>query len=120
MRLVTFEAGEGARLGAVVDNSVLDLVRLAQADGGSSVPDTLLGLIQAGDSAWNRARQVVSANQGKLGSLPGGSEYPMTGVTLLAPIPRPPKNIFCLCVNYAAHLEESNRSGKMSAGQLQA
>jgi len=110
MRLVTFEAGEGARLGAVVDSSVLDLVRLAQADAGTSVPDNLLGLIQAGDPAWSRAREVVSANQGKLGSLPGGSEYPMSGVTLLAPIPRPPKNIFCLGVNYAAHLEESNRA----------
>ena len=28
MRLVTFEAGEGARLGAVAGDSILDLVRL--------------------------------------------------------------------------------------------
>jgi 2-keto-4-pentenoate hydratase/2-oxohepta-3-ene-1,7-dioic acid hydratase in catechol pathway len=31
-------------------------------------------------------------------------------VKLLAPIPRPTKNIFCLGVNYSAHLEESNRA----------
>jgi 2-keto-4-pentenoate hydratase/2-oxohepta-3-ene-1,7-dioic acid hydratase in catechol pathway len=114
VRLVTFEAGEGARVGAVADNSVLDLVRLAEADGGRSVPDSMLGLVQAGTDVWNRAREVATTNAEKTGSLPGGTVYPLSGVTLLAPIPRPAKNIFCLGVNYAAHLEESNRASGRS------
>lgn len=112
MRLVTFDSGEGARVGAVVDDSVLDLVRLATADGGPSIPDSLLTLIQAGTDDWNRAREVVSTHADQIGSLPGGTVYPLSGVTLLAPIPRPAKNIFCLGVNYAAHLEESNRANQ--------
>jgi 2-keto-4-pentenoate hydratase/2-oxohepta-3-ene-1,7-dioic acid hydratase in catechol pathway len=110
VRLVTFEAGEGDHVGAVVENSVLDLVRLANEAGGASLPDSVLSLVQAGPDAWSRAREVVTTNSGKLGSLPGGTEYPLAQVELRAPIPRPAKNIFCLGVNYAAHLEESNRA----------
>src|SRR5581483_3830593 len=110
MRLVTFQGNEGARPGAVVGESVVDLLRLASSDGGPSLPDTLLGLIQAGPSAWRRAREVVAAAEGKTASLPSGSVSPLSAVTLLAPIPRPTKNIFCLGVNYSAHLEESNRA----------
>jgi 2-keto-4-pentenoate hydratase/2-oxohepta-3-ene-1,7-dioic acid hydratase in catechol pathway len=105
MRLVTFEAGEGPRVGAVVDSNVLDLARLAQADGGSSLPPTMLDLIQAGEGAWNRASQVATA-----GDRSGAASRSLSEVKLLAPIPRPSKNIFCLGVNYAALLEESNRA----------
>ncbi len=110
MRLVTFESADGQRVGAVVDETVLDLGRLASADSGGSVPDTLLGLIQAGPAAWDRARQLVSQASTKIGSLPGDAARPLSSVRLLAPIPRPPKNVFCLGVNYKAHLEESNRA----------
>src|SRR5579871_834086 len=105
MRLVTFEAGGGPRVGAVVDSVVLDLVRSAEADHGPSLPATLLGLIQAGPGAWSRAREVVAT------ASPASREArPLGEVRLLAPIPRPTKNVFCLGVNYAAHLEESNRA----------
>jgi 2-keto-4-pentenoate hydratase/2-oxohepta-3-ene-1,7-dioic acid hydratase in catechol pathway len=108
MRLVTFDSGEGGRVGAVVDGNVVDLNRAAQAGGGGSLPATMLELIQAGETAWNRARQVA-ADAEKGGGAPGASR-PLNEVKLLAPIPRPAKTIFCLGVNYAAHLEESNRA----------
>jgi len=110
MRLVTFEAGQGARLGAVVDGSVLDLPRLAAAGSGTSLPDSLLELIHAGPTAWQRAREVVDEGKGRLSSLAADSARSISEVRLLAPIPRPPKNVFCLGVNYKAHLEESNRA----------
>jgi 2-keto-4-pentenoate hydratase/2-oxohepta-3-ene-1,7-dioic acid hydratase in catechol pathway len=110
MRLVTFEASEGPRPGAVVDSSVLDLTRLASSGSGASLPDSLLGLIQAGPSAWARAREVVADGTARLGSLSADTARSLSEVKLLAPIPRPPKNIFCLGVNYKAHLEESNRA----------
>jgi len=110
MRLVTFEAADGARLGAVVDGSVIDLARLAASGSGPSLPDTLLGVIEAGPAAWERAREVVVAGRDRLNSLPPDSARSLSEVRLLAPIPRPPKNVFCLGVNYKAHLEESNRA----------
>ncbi len=104
MRLVTFDAGAGPRLGAVVDNRVLDLPQLAERDPGGSLPSSMLAFIQAGPEAWNRARRLVES-QGN-----GAQGQELGSVKLLAPIPRPAKNIVCLGVNYRAHLEESNRA----------
>ncbi|HZT08430.1 MAG TPA: fumarylacetoacetate hydrolase family protein [Chloroflexota bacterium] len=108
MRLVTFDHGDGPRLGAVVESSVIDLPRLAESSGGPSLPQSLLGLIQAGPSAWQRAREVADGAAAR--SDVQGAAFPLTDVKLLAPIPRPAKNVFCLGVNYRAHLEESNRA----------
>lgn len=110
MRLVTFEAGEGQRLGAVADNHVFDLARLSHRDGGSSIPPTMMGFVAAGPEVWRRASQMISVAVQRLPSPSGGEVYPLAGVDLLAPIPRPAKNVFCLGLNYRAHLEESNRT----------
>src|ERR1043165_5375906 len=94
MRLVTFRADDGAaRLGAVVGDSVVDL---AAASGGA-LPLEMVAFIEGGPSALARARHVVQ------GSLSG---VPLSSVTLLAPIPRPRRNVFCLGLNYKAHAEE--------------
>jgi 2-keto-4-pentenoate hydratase/2-oxohepta-3-ene-1,7-dioic acid hydratase in catechol pathway len=106
MRLVTFDAGVGPRLGAVVDGRVLDLAELAERDPGGSLPNSMLDLVQAGRGAWDRARRLVESRQG------GAEGRDLTSVKLLAPIPRPPKNVVCLGVNYRAHLEESNRANQ--------
>ncbi|MFZ5817336.1 MAG: fumarylacetoacetate hydrolase family protein [Bacillota bacterium] len=36
----------------------------------------------------------------------GGARFPLSEVRLLAPIPRPAKNIYCVGLNYAAHSDE--------------
>jgi 2-keto-4-pentenoate hydratase/2-oxohepta-3-ene-1,7-dioic acid hydratase in catechol pathway len=41
----------------------------------------------------------------------GGAEIPLSDVTLLAPIPAPRRNIFCVGKNYLAHAKEFSRSG---------
>ena len=104
MRLVTYDAGAGQRLGAVVENRVLDLPELAGRDGGGSLPNSMLAFVQAGADTWNRAKRLVES-QGN-----GTEGQDLGSVKLLAPIPRPPKNVVCLGVNYRAHLEESNRA----------
>jgi 2-keto-4-pentenoate hydratase/2-oxohepta-3-ene-1,7-dioic acid hydratase in catechol pathway len=45
-----------------------------------------------------------------------GEEIAIGQVTLLAPIPRPARNLFCVGKNYRAHAEEFTRSG-FDAGQ---
>src|SRR3546814_6003763 len=41
---------------------------------------------------------------------PVGTARPLANVTLLAPIPRPRKNIFGIGLNYVEHVEESART----------
>lgn len=95
MRLVTFTGPSGdARLGAVVDDRVVDL---AEAAGGA-LPSDILAFIAAGPAALARAREAVGQA--------GTTGVPLSTVRLLAPIPRPRRNVFCLGMNYRDHAAE--------------
>ncbi|MGE3268910.1 MAG: fumarylacetoacetate hydrolase family protein [Chloroflexota bacterium] len=98
MRLVTFQDAAGTRIGAMIgEDQVLDLA--AAAD----VPADMLGLIDAGPAALERVQKAVAgADKSKL--------LARSGVKLLAPIPRPRKNVFALGLNYADHVAEGARS----------
>jgi 2-keto-4-pentenoate hydratase/2-oxohepta-3-ene-1,7-dioic acid hydratase in catechol pathway len=90
MRLVTFEHRGAQRLGAVTkDDEVVAL------DG------SMLDLIRGGATALEKARGLAEK--------PGGERMPLESVRLLAPIPRPTKNVFCVGRNYAAHAAEGAR-----------
>lgn len=106
MRLVTFRGGMGERLGALVETDVLDLARLGEREGGDAVPASMLTFIQAGPAAWARARDLV-ARYKSAGGPPADVVRHVSEVRLIAPIPRPTKNVFCLGFNYRAHLEEA-------------
>jgi hypothetical protein len=84
MRLVTYQRPGEARLGAVVDDRVVDLAALGQARG-QSLPSDMLALIDAGPAAWQRARELIASG----GPWPGGTAFALGEVKLLAPIPRP-------------------------------
>lgn len=94
MRLVTYRDGSGPRIGAVLGDRVVDLTPVA--------PD-MVSLIAQGEDGMARARAMVAA---------AGADHgvPLAAITLLAPIPRPRKNIVCLGMNYAAHAFESARA----------
>ena len=93
MRLCTFEQGQEPQVGVVQAETVIPLAALGR------FPATMLGLIAAGQPAWQALRQALA------GDHPAG--LPLNSVHLLAPIPRPPKNVICLGLNYAAHAQES-------------
>jgi 2-keto-4-pentenoate hydratase/2-oxohepta-3-ene-1,7-dioic acid hydratase in catechol pathway len=98
MRLVTFHADPGPRLGALVDDGVVDLARASNGE----LPDSMLGLIDAGPSAWDRARDLLARAS--------AASVPLASAKLLAPIPRPRKNVVCLGLNYRDHAEEAARA----------
>lgn len=99
MRLVTFRAADGAaRLGAVADDRLIDL---ASASGGT-LPSEIVAFIEAGPTALARARELLQSN-------PAGG--PIGDVRLLAPMPRPRRNVFCLGLNYRAHAAEATQFG---------
>jgi 2-keto-4-pentenoate hydratase/2-oxohepta-3-ene-1,7-dioic acid hydratase in catechol pathway len=92
MKLVTFDAGQGPRPGALAGGGIVDLGTVAQ---------DLLALIDGGAAALDAARAAVRQ---------AARAVPLEGARLLAPIPRPRKNIVCLGMNYAAHAIESLRA----------
>lgn len=105
MELVTFRASveAAARLGVIVGDLVVDAASLGEAYG-EAIPDSMLGLIDAGCPGL----AALSALIAKVGTvLPIGTATALANVTLLAPIPRPRKNIFGIGLNYLDHVAES-------------
>ncbi len=87
MKLATFELDGKIRIGAVNDANIVPL---------DAVAPNMLALIDAG--ALAQAQQVASQAR---------ETIPLSRVKLLAPIPRPRKNIFALGRNYGEHAKES-------------
>ena len=87
MRLITYQSNNGPRLGVVRGEEVIP------------VPDLdLLGLIQLGEAGLERARAASHPS------------LPLASLTVLAPIPTPRRNIFCIGRNYVEHTVESQRA----------
>lgn len=98
MRLVTFKSDRGPRLGAVAGDRVIDLAEASQG----SLPSDMVQLIQAGPTALDAARAAIERG--------GSAGVALGDVTLLAPIPRPRRNVFCLGMNYRDHAAEIARA----------
>ena len=108
MKLVTYRdgvAGEG-RLGVVQDGLVIDVEYLGEAVG-AALPADMLTLIDLGPDALRAIKQALSDTAD---ARPAGIAVPEENVRLLAPIPRPRKNIFGIGLNYVEHVAESAKS----------
>jgi 2-keto-4-pentenoate hydratase/2-oxohepta-3-ene-1,7-dioic acid hydratase in catechol pathway len=80
MKLVTFDAGTGARTGVIAgDGSILDLTA-AQPDRRDLA--TMLDLIESGEPALDAVRNLLASNR-------GDHRHAMDAVRLLAPLPVP-------------------------------
>ena len=112
MRLVTSRLGaDGAgRLGVLhptaVGEMAIDVERLGRAVG-EAFPATMLELIDMGPDALAALARAVAETEGIRAP---GVAVPSGNVRLLAPIPRPRKNVFGIGLNYVEHVDESARS----------
>src|SRR5690606_39714362 len=97
---------EGARLGAIVADKVVDLEYLGLSTG-VDLPSDMLDFIDLGPDAVSIATELLAQNQAQW---PVGVAQPLVNVKLLAPIPRPRQNIFGIGLNCVEHLEESSRA----------
>jgi 2-keto-4-pentenoate hydratase/2-oxohepta-3-ene-1,7-dioic acid hydratase in catechol pathway len=108
MIFVTFEQKTEARLGALSGERVVDL-GAAYAEFKPRLksievfPRDMIGLIQAGDAALAAAERLAS-----LGA--DAFSQPLAKVRLLAPIPMPRKNVFCVGRNYQDHVAEGDKA----------
>lgn len=102
MRFATVQKDDRTFVGLVNEDfsRVTDLAGAGkQLIESISFPNTLLECIQAGDSFLEKVSQFEEKQ------LPEYT-YDLSEVKLLAPIPRPSKNIFCVGKNYAEHAIE--------------
>jgi len=101
MRLVTFSPRRHGpqHLGLVRNGQVIDL----KGAGGNPPfdPADMISLIAAGNAALAWLKDVAAKSTGTT---------PLDKVSLLAPIPRPRKNVFCVGWNYLEHFEEGKKA----------
>ena len=108
MRLVTFRSNieAEARLGAIDGDLVIDVEKVGTR-AGLPLPSRMLDFIDLGPPAIADLRSVIEESRSR--SLTGIAT-PLSNVKLLAPIPRPRKNIFGIGLNYVEHVTESARA----------
>lgn len=93
MRLATIQVDGQPRAAIVAHDGTL--VPVSQILNGG--PNTMLELIEAGPATWDRLRSAASS---------AGSGRALADVQLLAPIPRPRRNVLCVGWNYSEHFAE--------------
>ena len=86
MRLATYEHDGRTRVGAVVEDRIVE------------VASDMVELIAGGVGSLERARALARSAKGE----------PLTAVRLLAPIPRPRRDVFCVGWNYSEHFREGH------------
>lgn len=100
MRYLTYDAGQGPRLGALHGDYIVDIAQL-MGEG----PTSLLELIQAGPDRWKAvADRFARLNDTEVAAT--GLARPYDDKIVQAPIPRPLKNVICLGRNYYKHFLE--------------
>jgi 2-keto-4-pentenoate hydratase/2-oxohepta-3-ene-1,7-dioic acid hydratase in catechol pathway len=106
MKYLTFSLpGEAAlRLGVMRANRVFDVKRLVGDTWPGAVPGDVLDLIRLGPDARSRLTQVLDSET--LSGPAHEGSYDPQAIRWRAPIPRPRKNIICLGLNYASHMQE--------------
>jgi 2-keto-4-pentenoate hydratase/2-oxohepta-3-ene-1,7-dioic acid hydratase in catechol pathway len=107
MKLMTYQYGADAqKLGVLQNDTVVDIALLGSKTN-NGFPKTMLELIDLGlgevkligDTIRNASENAIAE-----------CSAPLREVTILAPIPKPRKNIFGIGLNYTEHVAESART----------
>jgi 2-keto-4-pentenoate hydratase/2-oxohepta-3-ene-1,7-dioic acid hydratase in catechol pathway len=103
MKLVSFQSSDGPKLGALIDDKILDLQATCQA----AVPDVafnrllggMLQFLEKGEQAFDAATHVIRVAEANPEKAVWSTD------PLLPPVPNPRK-LLLLAGNYASHIEE--------------
>ena len=102
MKLVTFLHEGIQKIGAVVDDQIIDF-------STSHLPKSMIEFIELGDDGINQANALIAKNDSKIS---------INDVKLMAPIPKPNK-ILGVGLNYKAHKEEAAKAAADLLGKPQ-
>jgi 2-keto-4-pentenoate hydratase/2-oxohepta-3-ene-1,7-dioic acid hydratase in catechol pathway len=104
MRFLTFRDTSGQHIGLLEEGRVFDVSRLVGTELQTASID-MLALIEAGAPAIDQIRRRLSSPD-----RPEPAATSLDALEVMAPIPRPSKNIFCVGRNYREHAIESFRA----------
>ena len=107
MHFVTFEVNGKAEIGVLSPDKefVIPLQAAEQLTCGSTtLPGTMLELLDQGDAAVAIVQKIIAKLDASCPKLA------LAEVRILAPIPRPRKNIFCIGKNYVEHALEFEKT----------
>ena len=102
MKLVTFLHESIQKIGAVVDDQIIDF-------STSHLPKSMIEFIELGDDGINQANAIIAKNDSKIS---------INDAKLMAPIPKPNK-ILGVGLNYKAHKEEAAKAAADLLGKPQ-
>ena len=102
MKLTTFSHAGTVKAGIVLDD------KIAVCASGEDARDAVRKLIESGAEALSRWRDMAADPR---------ETVALADVDLMAPIPEPRRNIFCVGKNYHAHAAEFHSSGHDSTGK---
>ena len=102
MKLVTFLHESIQKIGAVIDDQIIDF-------STSHLPKSMIEFIELGDDGINQANALIAKNDSKIS---------INDVKLMAPIPKPNK-ILGVGLNYKAHKEEAAKAAADLLGKPQ-
>ena len=107
MKLVTYTTNDSApKLGIVQVDTIIDVQQLAHKTN-SEFPLSMLELIDAGSEMVHKISETINlATENVIAS----ASIAMKDAKLLAPIPRPRKNIIGIGLNFTEHVAESART----------
>ncbi len=93
MKLVTFTYNKKSRVGAVIDDAVVD------SQGYAEIPASMIEFLEAGPKALQAMQELI---------VRGCARIALNEVKLNAPVPRPGKYLG-IALNYADHIAETGR-----------
>ena len=104
MFLIAFTEADKIRIGALdrARGEVIDFARVAP-----ELPPDMASFIALGEPGLAEARRAEAGGAGRM---------PLAQVRLLAPIPKPARNIFCVGKNYREHAHELQTVGLKGGG----
>lgn len=110
MKLVTFLREGRTSPGVWLDEGVVDLSLAADLAGEEIDATSLLTIIDGGEAALETVRKLARDCSEK--------PYAHDAVQLLAPIPLPRRNVFCIGRNYMDHVAEGDRARGVQATKV--
>lgn len=111
MKLVTFSDDKGPRVGILTKDGILDvptILGLGNTGHSGAAPSwayDMVSLIENGLEAMEALKTLAQRWRAMAIHQPEGLLDPAQ-TNLLAPIPRPRKNVFCVGLNYVEHAKE--------------
>ena len=119
MKLLSFKIQEEPHIGILLDNRVLDLNSAFNYHLGGAYSDSIhhfeldmLSFLEMGKIGIAETQKAVETAKTLEGDYYHGGRifFPLDGLKITSPIPRPRKNIVCLGLNYAEHVLEGKQT----------